>query len=261
VRKERESDIITSFYFVPAHGGPLPEFKPGQYITVRVPSPCGHTTMRNYSLSDKPGQDYFRISVKRETGPKADTPNGYVSNMLHDLVDIGATIELAPPCGDFYLDMNAPAQRPLVLLAGGVGITPLMSILRSALDAMPDRKIIFIHACLHEKVQPFRNALDDLAAAHDNLTIHTRYSEPVPDKIIRSAAATEGFVDGALIESLVRGRDADYYFCGPKPFMISIYNQLAMWDIPENQVHFEFFGPREDLQKDGMQIRDRQKAA
>lgn len=260
-RKEKESDIITSFYLVPAQGGPLPEFKPGQYITVRVPSPDGATTMRNYSLSDKPGRDHFRISVKRETGAKADTPNGYVSNMLHDLVDTGAMIELAPPCGEFFLKTETPPERPLVLIAGGVGITPLLSILQTALETTPGRNISFIHACLHEGVQPFGKVLDDLAAAHKNLTVHTRYSEPAPEGVNRTAAASEGFVDGALIESLISGRDADYYFCGPKPFMIAIYNQLVMWDIPEAQINFEFFGPREDLKKEGMRIADEQKAA
>ncbi len=261
VRKEKESDIITSFYLVPVEGGALPDFKPGQYITVRVPSPCGHTTMRNYSLSDKPGRNYFRISVKRETGAKADTPNGYVSNMLHDLVDTGAVIELAPPCGEFFLKTDTPPQRPLVLIAGGVGITPLMSMLQAALETMPGRNISFIHACLHEGVQPFRKVLDDLAAAHKNLALHTRYSEPAPAGAIRAANTSEGFVDGTLIESMVPGGDADYYFCGPKPFMIAIYNQLVMWDIPADQIHFEFFGPREELKKDGMRIADEQKAA
>lgn len=261
VRKEKESDIITSFYLVPAQGGALPEFKPGQYITVRAPSPCGHTTMRNYSLSDKPGRNYFRISVKRETGAKADTPNGYVSNMMHDLVDVGAVIELAPPCGEFFLKTDTPPERPLVLIAGGVGITPLMSILQAALETMPGRKISFIHACLHENVEPFAKVLGDLAAAHKNLTVHTRYSEPAPEGIARAASASEGFVDGTLIESMAAGRDADYYFCGPKPFMIAIYNQLAMWEIPSDQIHFEFFGPREELKKDGMRTADEQKAA
>src|SRR5690606_10760235 len=91
-RKERESSNIISFYLVAADGAPLPAFKPGQYITVRVKTPDGQTTMRNYSLSDKPSQSHFRISVKRELPPEANTPAGYVSNMLHDTVEPGDTI-------------------------------------------------------------------------------------------------------------------------------------------------------------------------
>lgn len=248
-RKEKESDIITSFYLVPADGGQLPAFKPGQYITVRVPSPCGHTTMRNYSLSDKPGEDHFRISVKRETGPKADTSKGYVSNLLHDSVDVGTTIEIAPPCGEFFLDVTEKHERPLVLLAGGIGITPLYSILKTALDEMPGRQIILVHGCLHEGVQPFRAELEDLAARHDNVQTHFRYSEPPREGTERHSASDTGMIDAALIERLVPERDADYYFCGPKAFMVNMYHQLLEWGIPAAQVHFEFFGPRQELER------------
>ena len=249
VKKEKESDTITSFYLVPANGGGLPDFKPGQYITVRVATPCGHTTMRNYSLSDKPGQDYFRISVKREAGPKADTPKGFVSNHLHDHIETGSVIEVGPPCGEFFLDVEAKHDRPLVLLAAGIGITPILGIAKSALEAMPDRKIILIHACLHENVQAFRNTLDDMASRHKNLTLRHCYSEPPPPNVRRTANDSTGMIDAALIESLVPDRNADYYFCGPKPFMVNIYHQLLGWGIPAAQVHFEFFGPRQELER------------
>lgn len=250
-KKIRESDNITSFYLIPSDGAPLPGYKPGQYITVRVPYGDSSTTMRNYSLSDVPGQDYLRISVKRETGPKADTPHGYVSNMLHDRLDNGHEIELAPPCGEFFLDTAEKRERPLVLLAAGVGITPIVSILKSSLAHAPERPVVLVHGCLHEGVHAFRDAIDDLAAKHDNLKIHYRYSEAAPAGTTRATAShvSTGFVDAALIESLVPGRDADYYFCGPKPFMVNIYHQLLAWGIPASQVHFEFFGPRQELEK------------
>src|SRR3954470_5663740 len=133
IRKEKESSNIASFYLAPADGAPLASFKPGQYITVRVPTPSCQTTMRNYSLSDKPGQEWFRISVKREVSPEADTPEGYVSNLLHDAVEVGTELEIAPPCGEFFLDVSEKHPRPLVLLAAGIGVTPIMSIMLSAL--------------------------------------------------------------------------------------------------------------------------------
>lgn len=249
-KKVKESDNITSFYLKPTEGGTLPAFKPGQYITVRVPSPCGHTTMRNYSLSDKPGQPHLRISIKRETPPAADTPAGYVSNVMHDKMEAGMTVEIAPPCGEFYLD-NAESHktRPLVLLAAGIGITPLLSMALSAVDSMPDRPIVLVHACLHENVQPFRAVLDDMAKTHSNFAVHHCYSEASPAGVSRSAVAHNGFVDGDLIQKLVPDKEADYYFCGPKPFMINVYHQLLGWGIPANQVHFEFFGPKQELEK------------
>lgn len=243
-RKEKESSNITSFYLVAADGAPLPAFKPGQYITVRAKTADGSSTMRNYSLSDKPGQEHFRISVKREVPPEANTPAGYVSNWLHDQAEPGDTIELAPPCGEFFLDVTEQHERPLVLLAAGVGITPIMSILLTALEAMPQRQIIFIHASLNEGVQAFKPVVDELEKKYPNLKTHHRYSDPGT----RTGNASTGFVTAELIESLLPGRDADYFFCGPQPFMVNIYHGLLKWGIPASQVHFEFFGPRQELE-------------
>lgn len=248
-RTERESSNIISFYLVPADGAPLPTFKPGQYITVRVPTPDGRTTMRNYSLSDRPGQSWLRISVKREDGPDRSSPAGYVSNLLHSLVKAGDVLEVAPPCGEFFLDVSEKHQRPLVLLAAGVGITPLMSILLTALETSPDRDIVFIHGSLNEDVQAFRKTIDALVQKHPRLKVHHRYSDAALPDSDRSGNASTGFIDAELVESFVPGRDADYFFCGPQPFMVGIYHELLKWGIPMAQVRFEFFGPRQELER------------
>ena len=248
-RKDQESENITSFYLKPEDGGALPEFLPGQYITLRVPTADGSTTMRNYSLSNQPGRDYFRISVKREVAPSAGAPDGYVSNLLHDNMAEGDTLEIGPPCGEFFLNVKDRHERPLVLLAAGIGITPIMSILKATLNAMPDREIILIHGCLNDDVQPFKPFIDRLALEHPNLKAHYRYSDLTQDEVLAEENCSAGMVDAQLIESLIPSRHADYYFCGPKPFMVNIYQDLLVWGIPASQVHFEFFGPREALEK------------
>lgn len=245
IRKEKESTIIASLYLAAADGAPLPTFKPGQYITVRTTTPDGATTMRNYSLSDRPKKEWFRISVKRESPPLADTPAGYVSNLLHDQIEVGDTIEIGPPCGEFFLDLGNRQDRPLVLLAAGVGITPIMSILLSALESMPGRRIVLVHAALNEDVQAFRTTLETLAARHPALQVFHRYS----DTGSRSGNASTGLVTSDYLEGLLPGRDADYFFCGPQVFMVSIYHDLLKWGIPASQVHFEFFGPRHELDR------------
>lgn len=242
-RKVRESSNITSLYLSPADGAQLPSFKPGQYITVRVATRSGSTTMRNYSLSDVPGQEWFRISVKREVPPEASTPAGFVSNMLHDEMEVGDTLDIAPPCGEFFLDLTESHDRPLVLLAAGVGITPITSILVSALEATPQRSIVLVHAALNEDVQAFKATFDHLAASNANLRVFYRYS----DTGKRSGNASTGFVTADYLKSILGTPDADYYFCGPHPFMVSIYHDLLTWGIPASQVHFEFFGPRQEL--------------
>src|SRR5690606_32012901 len=139
-----------------------------------------------------------------------------------DHIEVGSVIEVGPPCGEFFLDVSEKHDRPLVLLAAGIGITPILSIAKAALEAMPERKVILIHACLHEKVQAFRSTLDELAATHSNLVLRHCYSEPAPSGVRRAAGDSTGLIDAALIESLVPDRDADYYFCGPKAFMVHI---------------------------------------
>ena len=200
LRKEPESTNITSFYLTPVDGSKLPVFKAGQYTTVRIASAEGQTTMRNYSLSDQPGRPHFRISVKRESGIN-DTPDGYVSNWLHDRLEVGMQLELAPPCGEFFLDTSEKHARPLVLLAAGVGITPIMSILLSALEATPEREIIVIHGCLNEAVQAFGAELEALSGKHPNLKVHFRYSDKPDSRTERRGNASTGLVDAHRVHA------------------------------------------------------------
>ena len=239
-RKVKESEIITSFYLEPADGAGVPLFKPGQYITVRVAHPKTGSTMRNYSLSNQPGETFFRISVKRE-------PEGHVSNFLHDQLQEGATIEVGPPCGEFFFDPSEKHERPLMLVSAGVGITPTLSILQSALQSQPGREVRFVHGALNHRVHAFREFIEKLAATHKNLQAHFRYSEATEEDRSKGVHDSEGFIDAELLESLVPDRNADYYFCGPKPFMVNIYHHLLKWGIPASQVHFEFFGLRQEL--------------
>ncbi|MFS4438633.1 NO-inducible flavohemoprotein [Paracoccaceae bacterium GXU_MW_L88] len=243
-RKVPESANITSFYLQPADGGALPEFAPGQYITVRVPTADGLTTMRNYSLSDRPGQAHLRISVKREEG----APDGYVSTHLHDSVGEGDQIEVGPPCGEFVLK-NPEGDSPLVLMAGGVGITPLMSMMLSALKAQPDREIVFLHAVRNPEVQAFAPEIAALAARHDGLKVVFQYSEAMPATLPGAVEMGKGFVNDALIRRIAPETEADYYFCGPKPFMSDVHQCLAARSLPPERVHFEFFGPKEGLER------------
>ncbi len=241
VRAEPESEIITSFYVQPADGGGVPLFKPGQYITVRVPDDRGQTTMRNYSLSNPPGEDFFRISVKQE-------PKGLVSSFLHRSVKEGTEIEIGPPCGEFFIDLTERHERPLMLLSAGVGISPLLSMLLGVLKAQPERELFFVHGALNGRVHAFRDFVRELATLHPNLKVHYRYNEATEEDRIRHWHDSEGLIDAELLEDMLPDRDADYYFCGPKPFMVGIYHNLLKWGIPASQVHFEFFGPRQELE-------------
>jgi nitric oxide dioxygenase len=231
-RKVVESELITSFYLEPVDGQALLAFTPGQYLTL-VLEIHGLTVRRNYSLSDAPGKPWYRISVKREAG-------GHASNWLHDHLQVGMALQAQAPCGDFLLDTQA--RRPLVLVTGGVGITPAMSMLEAS--AASGRPIQFIHAARHGGVHAFRERVERLAAAHSNVQPFYVYDAP------READQphAEGFVTEELLaDQLPADRDVDLYFLGPKPFMQSVYASGRALGIPEAQLRYEFFGPLESL--------------
>lgn len=242
-RKVPESEIITSFYLKPQDGGPLPPFAPGQYVTLHVEHPTTPTSPRNYSLSDRPGRDYYRISVKREPG----SPPGLVSNYLHDRVDVGGVLQLGPPCGEFKLDVGS-VRRPVVLISGGVGLTPMVSMLSALAHHKVDVPIHFIHGTRNSATHALGEEVRAIATERPNVRVHVRYSQPSPtDSPAGGAWHEKGIVDVALLARLVPDRDADFYLCGPKPFMACIDQGLQDWGVSPERIHFEFFGPKQDL--------------
>ena len=230
-RKVKESEEITSFHLQAEDGGPLMEFLPGQYIGLRLEI-NGKEERRNYSLSAAGNGREYRISVKRE-------PGGVVSNALHDMPE-GAIVELFAPAGEFTL---APGNKPLVLISGGVGITPTLAMLEQALAT--SRPVHFIHCARNAGVHAFRRAVDALAERHTQLQRFYCYEEhdgsaDAPDAIGR-------LTEQQLADWLPQSRDVDAYFLGPKPFMAAVRRQLKAIGVPEQQTRYEFFGPASAL--------------
>lgn len=226
-RRVEESLEIVSFYFAPVDGKPVLKAEPGQYIGLRLMID-GAEQRRNYSLSALCDGREYRISVKRES-------DGKVSNYLHDHLRVGDTLELFPPAGDFTL---AASDRPLVLISGGVGITPTLAMLEAALPT--GRPVHFIHCARNGQVHAFREWLDTQAAQHPQLKRFYCYAEA--DEAAHVDAV--GLLDQHLLgEWLPRERDVDAYFLGPKPFMAAVKRQLLALGVPEQQTRYEFFGP------------------
>lgn len=230
VSKTVESEEITSFVLAPADGAEVMDFLPGQYITVLV-DVQGEQARRQYSLSDSSNGRTYRISVKRETG-------GKVSNYLHDQIDVGSQLSLFPPAGAFTL---TESDKPLVLISGGVGITPTLAMLNAALQTR--RPVHFIHAARHAGVHAFRSHIDALAAAHPQMQRYYVYEQGT------EGADATGFLSQKHLEQWIpASRDVDAYFLGPLPFMKAVKSHLREIGVPEAQSHYEFFGPAEALQ-------------
>jgi nitric oxide dioxygenase len=244
VDKVEESQVITSFYLKPQDGGVIADFKPGQYVSVKMNIPGqANTHIRQYSLSDSPGKDYYRISVKKESG--IANPDGVVSNYLHDGVKAGEVVYLSAPAGDFYLDNEV--ERPLVLLSGGVGLTPMVSMLKTAAERQPDRSVTFIHAAINGSMHALKDEVLSVAAQSEHITSYFVYEKPEAED---NGYEKTGYVDAEwLRDVLPLKQDAEFYFCGPVPFMKAVYHTLLDMNIPEARIHFEFFGPASDLGK------------
>ncbi|MED0681138.1 NO-inducible flavohemoprotein [Aneurinibacillus thermoaerophilus] len=245
VKKVKESDVITSFYLKPEDGQAIASFLPGQYISMKIGIPGEkYTHIRQYSLSDSPGKDYYRISVKRED-ESADKPAGIVSTYLHKHVQEGDVLQISVPAGDFVLDMEK--ELPIVLISGGVGLTPMISMLNTLAEVQPEREVTFIHAAINSTVHAMREHVTRLATERGNVRSFVCYEKPTEEDRAARNYDKEGYIDLEWLQTIVPSPRADFYFCGPIPFMKTIYGALKQWGVAEEAIHFEFFGPKGEL--------------
>ena len=232
--KVNESSLITSFYLEPADGKTVVTCRAGQYISIMLELPEGGIVFRNYSLSCSPNGKYYRISVKREE-------NGVVSNYLHNKISAGDKIRVNPPYGRLYLNET---DKPAVLISGGVGITPMMSILQNAADQQLCKQIHFIHGTPDKNTHAFKENVIAITSDHDNLKHHFFYSR----NSVNSADTQGGRISINSIKEIVdHNKDAEFYLCGPAQMMKDLYRELSNWGVTPNNIIYEYFGPKRDI--------------
>lgn len=248
---EDRAQTQCSFYLEPVDGGTLPAFKPGQFLTFQLQladgegaaQGTGRTLTRCYSLSDRPGEASYRITVKRAPPPsgQAGLPAGLASNHLHDRVREGDVLRVKAPSGHFHIDMDA--NLPAVLIGGGIGITPMMSMLRWCLAQQPGRPIHLFYGVRHGGEQAFKQQLEMLASSHVNFHLNVVYSRPAADDVQGRDFHHSGHIDVDLLRRVLpHGRHA-FYVCGSAALMESLVPALAAWGVSVGDIHFEAFGP------------------
>jgi nitric oxide dioxygenase len=236
-KKVIESSEITSFYLYPTDGGNVAGFSPGQYLSIRLFLPSMNLYQpRQYSISTAPNGVYYRISVKRETSPKPDL-NGMVSNHLHDHINEGDVIDVSAPSGNFILSTS---NKPVVFISGGVGQTPLVAMMESLIKDQSERGITWVHGCRTVDVHAFRDLLEAWQVEKLGLKKHIFYNEPLNGV---SEGYYGGWVDMKKLEDEIKP-DAEYYVCGPKPFIEKHYGDLVEMGINPSSIFFEEFGPQ-----------------
>lgn len=240
-KKVLESDEIISFHLTPVDKDILPEYQPGQFISVRTYIPeLGSYQPRQYSLSDVPNRNCFRISVKREFA-KDSKPAGRISNILHESLPKGAELDVSMPFGDFVLDTNA--TTPVVLISGGVGLTPMMSMLKTIVNQQgQSRRVVFIHAARNGRVHAMKDDLARIVAENPSVTRFVFYEEATQDDTRGVDYDYTGWVDLSKLKDDAVLADADYYICGPQPFMKAQSQSLEALGVSSGRIHMEVFG-------------------
>jgi ferredoxin-NADP reductase len=240
-----------SFHLQPVDGAPLPAFRPGQFLTftldVAVPGPDGAMATRSvtrcYSLSDAPDPTHYRVTIKRVPAPPdhPECPPGQVSNHFHDRVQIGDVLQVKAPGGNFFIDPDP--NTSVVLIAGGIGITPMMSMLRWCAAVQPQRPVFLYCGVRHGRELAFGPQLEALAAAHPTFRLHVVYSRPDPADPVGRDFQHEGRIDVGLLQRTLPPGRHQFYVCGPPALMQSLVPALADWGVPVADIHFEAFGP------------------
>lgn len=238
VAKTRESDVVTSFVMRPVDDAPVIPHRPGQYLTFRLRPPGVQEIKRNYSISCGPNNTSYQISVKREAMGQGG------SKFLHDSVAVGDILEATPPAGDFYLAEDP--GRPVVLLSGGVGLTPMVSMVEEIARAYPDLQTHYVHGALNSSTHAMDRHVRTVAQRHGSISVHTFYSDPLSVDALGVNHDHQGFITGTWLRNNVPFHDADYYLCGPKPFLKALVRDLADNGVDASRIHFEVFGPTDE---------------
>ncbi|MBF0307259.1 MAG: 2Fe-2S iron-sulfur cluster binding domain-containing protein [Alphaproteobacteria bacterium] len=232
---EDAAGSVCSFRLAPADGGAVPSFLPGQFLTFRL-SVAGsdRPIVRCYSLSDRPGMDTLRVSIKR-------VASGLSSNHFHDHVREGDILDVKAPSGHFHLDPRG--DGPVVLIAGGIGVTPLLSMAAACLHENPDREIWFFHGVRDGRERIMGGVLAEWAERHPRFHPHLSHSRPDADAVEGRDFHHRGHVDIRLLRLSLPLKPFDFHICGPRAMLESLVPALLDWGVPSARIHYEAFGP------------------
>ena len=229
-----EAENVRSLCLVPHDGKPLPEFQPGQFLTIRFQIP-GHdkAVVRCYTISSSPSRESYRITVKR-------TQDGLVSNFLHRELPDGSILDVQAPRGQFCLDPERP--RPVVMIAGGVGVTPFVSMLESIAATKSGQQVTLINSVRRQREHAMRERLSTLAADNENINVVNVYTDPDEDDQLDKSCDLTGRINLDQLRSILPSNNFDFYLCGPPEMMEMLIGILAEWGVPDRNVFSEAFG-------------------
>ena len=241
VNRVEECPGVVSFYFMPADGGQVPDYKAGEYVTLRVYVPGLQVLQpRQYTLSQAKGSGMLRITVKAIRA-KDGAPAGVVSNQLVNTLKVGNQVELTAPTGTFVID-DVKDDHPLVLIAAGIGITPMVAMLEELSTENPLRSVHFLYSTQNKAAYPLRDTVDAVMKGLPRGAKAVFFTKPGPDDHLGQDFDASGRITPASIRNFCQDPDADFYICGPASFMQDITAALRQIGVIEPRIHTESFG-------------------
>lgn len=239
-----ETHDVKSFYLTDPAGHALPRFEPGQYLTCHFETPPDEKPLvRCYSLSDRPHEEYYRLTVKR-CDPPADDPSlppGRGSCRLHRHTRVGDSLRVAAPRGGFFLDPRR--TNSVVLVAGGIGVTPMVRMLAELVHTGDPREIYFFYGVRNGGDHALRSQIEELVAERTNVHLFIAYSQPRDSDREFSDYQFRGRITAEYLRDVLPTGKFDYYLCGPGPMMQSLVVGLLESGVSDEAIHYEAFGP------------------
>ncbi|MEZ0311095.1 MAG: FAD-binding oxidoreductase [Myxococcota bacterium] len=239
VNRIEEADHQVTFELKPCDGEPIPGYKPGQFLTVGL-TINDVQEQRCYSLSDSPQQDVYRITIKRVLARGETAPAGKVSNFIHDQLQVGKKLEVKSPAGEFVLDMAK--TTPAVFIAGGVGVTPFLSMLKMVADTGSERQVHLFYAVEQTSELVRAAELRELAARHPNIKVSFVVAKPKDSEQPGVHFHHTGRISMDLLKSQLPKGNYDFFMCGPGPMMAAMTEAFQHAGVSHRNIHTESFG-------------------
>ncbi|MBV1910442.1 MAG: pyridoxamine 5'-phosphate oxidase family protein [Kangiellaceae bacterium] len=246
-----ESKNIRSFYLKPTEGN-IFNFKPGQFLTIRLLI-NGKPLIRTYTISSATSDGIYRISVKRDSVKSNELRDGIVSNYLHNKVRSGQVIQAKAPAGNFVFETDK--QKPALLVAAGIGITPMISMLRQSLiDAIKTRylrPITLIAIARNESERAFYDEIESLVdGSNGQINVYWCLTEPENKTKTHTTFNLKGRPSDEIYRQLLPSKQTDVFLCGTSDFMQQTYDMIRKIGLSDHAIHAESFGPS-SLERDG----------
>ena len=237
-RVVQESESAKSFYLRPADGEPLHRFLPGQHLPLKL-AVNGASIYRCYTLSDCFKESHYRLTIKREPAQGVDVPRGRMSNHFHDELTVNSVVEAQAPAGEFFLDVDS--EQAVALIAGGIGVTPMISMLNACLATSTHREIYVLYAVRNSASHAFKEYLQQVVREHENVHVSVLYSQPGANDVSGRDFDQVGRLNFSVLRHLLPHLDMQFFICGPDSMMAQLSGELIAAGVSAEQIHMEHF--------------------